>query len=218
MKFLLTSAWLSNKSIINALKELVWKPFNELNLAFIPTASNVEEWDKDWLIDDLINLKNIWFKQIDIVDISALEKEIWLKRLMQADILYFEWWNTFHLMYWIKKTWLDKILPELLKTRIYIWASAWGMITCKNLDLSTSKKLYYKESILWKNDESLKYFDFLVRPHLNSKDFTEVNLENMEKISKKYSDTFYVIDDQTAIKIDNNKVEIISEWIWKKFN
>ena len=59
MKLLLTSAGLSNKSIIKALKELTEKPFNELKLAFIPTAANVEEGDKDWLIRDLINCKNL---------------------------------------------------------------------------------------------------------------------------------------------------------------
>lgn len=43
MKLLLTSGGLINNSIISALKDLTQKPFEELNLAFIPTASNKEE-------------------------------------------------------------------------------------------------------------------------------------------------------------------------------
>ena len=43
MKLLLTSGGLENESIISALKDLAQKPLNKLNLAFIPTASNVEE-------------------------------------------------------------------------------------------------------------------------------------------------------------------------------
>jgi dipeptidase E len=37
MKLLLTSAGLTNKSIVTALSELIGKPFEETNLAFIPT-------------------------------------------------------------------------------------------------------------------------------------------------------------------------------------
>lgn len=72
MKLLLTSAGLTNKTISNALLELTGRPFAELDLAFVPTASNVEAGDKDWVIDDLNYCKNLGFKSIDIVDISAI--------------------------------------------------------------------------------------------------------------------------------------------------
>lgn len=62
MKLLLTSGGLMNDSIISALKDLTQKPFNELNLAFIPTASNMEEGDKWWLIKDLEICKKLGFK------------------------------------------------------------------------------------------------------------------------------------------------------------
>ena len=81
MKLLLTSAGLTNQTIVKALDELVGKPLDQLKIAFIPTAANLEEGDKGWLIDDLRRLSFLKFKEIDIVDISALPKEIWLKRL-----------------------------------------------------------------------------------------------------------------------------------------
>lgn len=59
MKLLLTSAGLTNKSIVNALLLLNGKPFEETSMAFIPTAANVEPGDKDWLIDDMMNCKNL---------------------------------------------------------------------------------------------------------------------------------------------------------------
>ena len=49
MKLLLTSSGFTNSSISDALLDLTKKPFNELNLAFIPTAANVEKGDKEWL-------------------------------------------------------------------------------------------------------------------------------------------------------------------------
>ena len=218
MKLLLTSGGLSNESIINALLGLTEKPFSELNLAFIPTASNVEEGNKDWLIDDLINLKNLGFKQIDIVDISAISQDIWKPRLEQADILFFEGGNSFHLMYWIEKSGLKELLPGMLKTKIYVGVSAGSMVACKSLDLSTSKRLYYEENGKYTKDEGMGFVDFLIRPHLNSPYFPDVNLENLEKISKELPDTFYAMDDNTAIKIVGGEMEVISEGVWKKFN
>lgn len=218
MKLLLTSAWLSNKSISNALLELVWKPFEELNLIFIPTAANAEEGDKGWLINDLINCKNLGFKQIDIVDISAVSKDIWLPRLEKADIILFGWWNSFYLMDSIEKSWLKDILPNLLETRVFVWISAWSMITCEDLDLNANERLYCE--IVWENpkNEGFWFVDFIFRPHLNNSFFPNLNLENLEILSTEFPDTFYVIDDNTAIKIIDDKIEVISEGIWKKFN
>ncbi|EKE15784.1 MAG: hypothetical protein ACD_11C00105G0009 [uncultured bacterium] len=218
MKLLLTSAGFFNKSIIDSLLELTEKPFSELNVAFIPTASNVEKGDKFWLIDDLISLKNLGFKQVDIVDISALSKDMWLPRLEEADILYFEGGNTFHLMHWIEKSGLKELLPEMLKTKVYVGVSAGSMVACKNLDLSTSERLYDEKPGENDKDKGLGYVDFLVRPHLNSPYFPKLNLENLEKMSQEFPDTFYAIDDQTAIKIIDGEMRVISEGVWKKFN
>jgi len=217
-KLLLTSAWITNKSIKRSLLELVWKPFKDLNLAYIPTASNVESWDKSWLINDLSNFKILWFKQIDIVDISAISKNMMLNRLEEADILVFWWWNTFHLMNWIDKSWLVYILDKMLENKVFVWISAWSMIVCKNLDLSTSERLYDENISEESSDKSLWYINFLIRPHLNNKYFPNVNLDNLEKFAKNFPDKFYAIDDQTAIKVVWDDIEVISEWIWKKFN
>jgi len=219
MKLLLTSAGLTNKSISNALLELNGRPFSELNLAFIPTAANVEPGNKDWLINDLVNCKNLGFKSIDIVDISALPKNLWLSRLQEANIFLFGGGNTFHLMHWLEKSSLKEALPEMLKTRVYVGISAGSMVACKSLDLSNSKKLYYEEGISdYNQDAGLGFADVLIRPHLNSPFFPEVNLENLSKLAKEKPVTFYAIDDNSAIKIVDKEVNIISEGEWKKFN
>jgi len=77
MKLLLTSNGLSNQSIAKALFDLVGKPAAETSIAFIPTAMNVGSGDKEWFIDDLYNIKKQGLKNIDVVDISALPKNIW---------------------------------------------------------------------------------------------------------------------------------------------
>jgi dipeptidase E len=220
MKLLLTSSGFTNKSISDALLDLARRPFSELSMAFIPTASNFEGGDKDWLIEDLVNCKNLGFKSIDMVDISALSKDMWLPRLQKVDILFFEGGNTFYLMHWIEKSGLKELLPKMLETKIYVGVSAGSMVACKSLELSDSNKLYFEDSNEGddKNKEGLGFADFSIIPHLNSSYFTDVKLENLEKIAKEFPDTFYAIDDDTAIKVVDDKMEIISEGVWKKFN
>lgn len=218
MKLLLTSAGISNKSIVDALLSLTKKSFAKLNLVIIPTALNIEDGGKEWFIDDLVNCQKLGFKSIDIVDISALPKDVWLSRLKQADILFFEGGNTFYLMYWLKKSGLDKLLPKLLETKVYIGVSAGSMVACKHLGLSTSKRLYNEDVEENYEDEGLNFVDFLIMPHLNSSYFTNVRLDKLKKIADEIGETFYAIDDDTAIKIDDEKMEIISEGEWRKFN
>ena len=127
MKLLLTSAGLSNPSITKALERLLGKSTKGAKLAFIPTAANVESGDKSWMIEDLNNFQKAGF-QVDIVDISAVPKDIWLPRLQEAEILFLGGGNTFHLMHWIKQSGLQDELPTLLKTRIYAGISAGSCI------------------------------------------------------------------------------------------
>ena len=98
MKLLLTSAGITNKSIANALSDLVGKRLEDASIVFIPTASNVEKGDKGWLIDNLVQLQELNFKQIEIADISAVPENIWRPKLEEADILFFEGGNPYYLM------------------------------------------------------------------------------------------------------------------------
>lgn len=217
MKLLLTSGGLENKSIINTLLKLAEKPFDQLKVAFIPTASNVEEGDKWWLIEDLKKLQELKFLSVDIVDISALPKDIWQKRLEEADIFFVEGGNTCHLIYWIKKSGLIDLLPVLLKTRVWVGVSAGSIVVTKDISLSDSKKLYGEEDDI-NNNAGLGYLDFHIRPHLNNAYFPNMNLKNMQKIADKTKETIYALDDNSAIQVIDGNISVISEGIWKRFN
>lgn len=219
MKLLLTSGGLMNESLVKALSELVdKKPFSELNLAFIPTASNMEAGDKWWLIEDLETCKRLGFKVIDIVDISALPKEIWKERLEAADILLVEGGNTFHLIFWVNKSGLKELLPELLKTRVYVGISAGSMVMGKSLVLAGSEKEIVKSIGEEVVEEGLRMVDFLIVPHLNSDYFPELTFDSVEKEARETNDPVYALDDNSAIKVVGSNVEVVSEGEWKKFN
>lgn len=219
MKLLLTSNGIVNESIKRALAELIVKPFSETSLAFIPTAANVDQTDKTWLIDDLLNIKKLHLKFLDIVDISALPKEMWLPRLESADILLFSGGVTPHLMYWLKKSGLAELLPVMLKSKVYVGISAGSMVVCPTTALSNrDKKVYYEKWTGYSGDEGLKLVDFYIRPHLNTRFFPNANANNFAEITKSIKDPIYVLDDQSALYVNGDKVKIISEGKYLVFN
>ncbi len=219
MKLLLTSAGLINQSIRSALEELVGKPLDEAKLAFIPTAANVEKGDKEWLINNLSDAKSMFFS-VDIVDISAIPKELWLPRLEDAEVLLFGGGNTFHLMHWIEKSGLKKLLPKLLKTRTYVGISAGSIAAGRTLLTSDSDRLLYyeNEAVGYTNDKGLGLVNFHIRPHLDSPYFPNIREQLLETLSKEIKEPLYAIDDETAIQVMDEVKSVISEGTWKRFN
>lgn len=215
MKLLLTSAGLTNQSITKALYELLDKPKSKPKIAFIPTAANVEDGDKDWLINDLNNLVKANF-EVDIVDISAISKEIWLPRLQQSSIILFGGGNTFHLMYWLNKSGLNEELPQLLKTRVYAGISAGSCITGPTIYNSVQN--LFDEKYNLKIIQGLNLVPFQFIPHLNSPHFSNITKNNLKKTSSSISDPIYALDDNSALKIINKKIQIITEGEYLTFN
>lgn len=215
MKLFLTSAGLSNPSISNALEDLLEKPAKGVRLAFIPTAANVEPGDKSWMIDDLNNFRKAGF-EVDIVDISAVSKDIWLSRLQEAEVLFLGGGNTFHLMHWVKQSGLQKELPTLLKTRIYAGISAGSCIAGPTIYNPAQNLFGEKYELEIKEGLGLVNFQFI--PHLNSPYFDKIREENLREASKDLTEPVYALDDNSALKIIDGNVEVISEGVWKKFN
>ncbi len=219
MKQFLTSNGLCNDTLKQEFIKLVGKKPEEIKIAFVPTAANIIDEEKDWLIDDMYNIKSIG-AEIDIVDISALPKEIWLPRLEKADVLFFGGGDSEHLLNWVKKTGLDKMLPELLKTRVYAGISAGSMITCPNLFLNDKdSQIYYEGKTFKSNDQALNYNEFYFRPHYNSGYFSRANYDNLKELSANFKETIYAIDDNSAIIVDGDQVKVVSEGDkWEIFN
>ena len=212
MKLLLTSNGLSNNSIARALFELVGKPAAETTLVFIPTAMNMARGDKGWYINDLYNINKQGCKFVDIVDISALPQDIWLPKIAKADVLFFSGGSTFHLMRWLKESGLAELLPDLLKTKVYAGISAGSMVTNPSLALSgEDKKEYYKENFGYSDEEALHFVDFYIYPHFNAPSKTLARKEYIKKLAQEIGQTVYALDDQSDLKIIDDKVEVITE-------
>ncbi len=210
MKFLLTSSGITNKAVGRAVLDLSGLKPEEIRLAFVPTAANVEAGDKGWLIDDLIHFKQEGYASIDIVDIAAVPKDVWLPRLEAANVLCFGGGNEQYLAKTIKESGLAEMLPALLESRLYIGISAGSMVTGNFLSKDTLK-------IVYPNDEfsdlypPLSFNNLIFFPHLNSEYFPEVRKEILEPIKDKFTSPVYALDDNMALKITDGKIEVAGE-------
>lgn len=211
MKLLLTSGGLENKSIIKALSDLLQKPFEESKVVFISTAANIEE-DKSYVEKDYLSLTKIGVKEIQKFDILNKSLSKIKKTFNNADIIWFTGGNTFYLLNQLKETKLDKNINKLLLNKIYVGVSAGSIVATPNV-LTASIEPADTNSVDLINFNGLNLVDFEISPHTNN----YVPLDNVVAYSKKTKNFVYALDDNSAIKIDGDKIEIISEGEWKLF-
>jgi len=205
MKLLLTSAGFANKSIIDAFLELVGKPFKELRIVDIPTAANMEDGDKTWLIEGFNQLKELGFSYIDIVDIAAVPRDIWEPRLKNADVLLFGGGNTFYLLDWINKSGLRELLPGILKNKVYIGISAGSYIACPTIEMATWKNQDENKSGL-ADLTGMNFVPFLLLAHYT--------LDKKEIIKEGILKTKYpvrILNDDQAILVQGNDYKLVGK-------
>jgi dipeptidase E len=217
MRLLLTSAGITNDSIEKALEELAARPLCELKMAFIPTAANVEEGGKEWLARNLMEFEKLGFLKTDILDISILSKNVLEEKLKDVDILIFGGGDTAYLNDWVIKSELKDLLPEMLKTKVYVGISAGSIITCDKIDIEESEEFFQEKIGADQNIGGLGMVEFYVIPHFNAEYFPNINSENIKRLTENYPNPIYDIDDQTANKLTDAEIEVVSEGEWEKY-
>jgi dipeptidase E len=236
VKLLLTSAGITNERIRKALVDLLGKPINQSIALFVPTAiraypnGSYYAW-KSVLMDGIQSLGNLGWKEFGILELTALpslNRDIWLSEVKKADAFIVGGGNGFYLSFWMQKSGFFEILPGILENgKPYIGISAGSMILTDSLNFNLERfektGVYYDDEydeeapINAGSDKTMQIVDFVIRPHLNSKILPKVTLENIEKWAAKSDVPLYAIDDQTALKVIDGKVEVLTEGKWKLF-
>jgi len=210
MKILLTSAGITNKSLENALRKLVK---GKIRIAFIPTAATEDKDPKPWLERNIKQCRK--FGEVEVVDISSMDKKEWLPKLKRANAIFVGGGDTTYLMNWVWKSGLGKELPQLLQRRVYVGISAGSMIVSKEIQGKT-EHLYGDES---KNPpKGLGFINFQIRPHLDSRFFKKIRDNNLANLSKELKGDLYALDDDSAVLYENGRIKIISEGHWIKYS
>lgn len=217
MKLLLTSAGISNISIRNALVDLLGKPIEKSKALFIPTAIygivGGDEIIRKVICGTLGDpFCEAGWKSLGMLELTALptmKKELWVPTLEEADALLVGGGDCQYLCYWMKESGVMEMLPSLLNKIVYVGLSAGSMI------IGSFGTTYGNHTVPGETDKSFGFVDFAIHPHLDYPLFPNNTLENLEKLASTIRVPSYLIDDSTAIKVIDNKVEVISEGHWK---
>jgi dipeptidase E len=165
---------------------------------------------------------------VDVVELTALNPDVIKEVLEEADAIFVGGGNTFYLSYWMQRQGLFEFLPELLKTKVYAGISAGSIIAGANI--KTASDALAKVETLKDEDydllgpegessaKTLKFVDFVFRPHLNSTYFPLVVKERLEQKAKYFDVPLYAVDDESALKVVDGKVKVISEGNWLVLN
>ena len=217
MKLLLTSAGISNTSIRNALVDLLGKPIAESSALFVPTAiyalPNGGDIARRVICGSLGDpFCELGWKSLGVLELTTLlsiKKELWVPVLQETDALLVGGGDCQYLTYWMQRSGLADLLPSLLRKTVYVGLSAGSMV------MTSFGTTYGHHTLPAQSDRSLELLDFALHPHLDYEWFPENSLANLEKLAATLPMSSYMIDDQTAIKVYDGTVEVVSEGQWK---
>jgi dipeptidase E len=220
MKLLLTSAGIKNKSIHDALVDLLGKPIAESNALCIPTAVYAIPggaglaWRTISGREPRTPFCELGWRSLGVLELTALpsiDEKHWVPMVQETDVLLVGGGDPLYLCYWMRQSGLADLLPSLRET-VYVGLSAGSMVMAPMVG---------EEFVGWKpptgGDRTLGMIDFALFPHLYNEDLPDNTMANAEKWAAGVPVPGYAIDDQTAIKVTDGAVEVVSEGHWKLF-
>ena len=217
MRFLLTSAGIKNTSIHNALVELLGKPIAESSALCIPTAAYVMPGGAAmaWRLicgKASTPLCELGWKSLGVLELTALpsiKKEHWISAVQEADALLVGGGDPLYLCYWMQQSGLADLLPSLRES-VYVGVSAGSIVMAPNIG---------EDFVGWKpptgGDRALGLVEFAMFPHVDHEDMPDNSMANAEKWAATVPVPGYAIDDQTAMKVTDGNLEVVSEGHWK---
>ena len=222
MKFLLTSAGIKNTSIHDALVELLGKPVAESNALCIPTAMyghpQVGPGAGVWRFisgqEPETPMCELGWQSLGVLELTALpsiDKARWVPLVQETDVLLAAGGDALYLCYWLRQSGLADLLPSLRET-VWVGLSAGSMVMTPRIG-----EFFVEWTPPTGDDEMLGLVDFSIYPHLEHPMLPHNTMANAEKWATGLPNLAYAIDDETAIKVTDGVIEVVSEGHWKRF-
>jgi dipeptidase E len=208
MKLLLASAGFSTPEIADKCAELVGKSKAEINIAVINEAYAVEHGDHGWVLTDLNQIKSHFNGRMELVNLLALDLEKVKERIELADVIFVVGGHTDYLMSVFNKTGFVDLLPELLKTKVYVGSSAGSMVICNRVSTEVYAKIYGEEDD-YGTDSYPGLVDLAIKPHLSNPLFPNNNPDKLAEVTRNYKGLVYGLRDDSAIVVDGDKQYVI---------
>ena len=147
---------------------------------------------------------------LELTALPSLNQERWVPLVQQADVLLVNGGDPLYLCYWMRQSGLADLLPSL--RAVYVGLSAGSMVMAPNIG---------EDFVGWTppsgGDETLGLVPFSIFPHLDHEALPDNSMADAERWAAGMSASAYAIDDETALKVVDGAVEVVSEGHWRLF-
>ncbi len=218
MKLLLTSGGVTNPSIHTALADLLGKPVADSHALCIPTAeyghpacTPASAWR--FIAGHTPGpMCDLGWKSLGVLELTALPsigEERWVPWVREADVLLVDGGDALFLCHWMRESGLAALLPSL-PDMVWVGVSAGSMVMTPRIG---------DDFVNWKpptgGDRTLGVVEFSIFPHLDHELMPENTLDEAVRWAAGLGCPAYAIDDETAIKVADGTVEVVSEGHWR---
>ncbi len=243
MKLLLTSAGIKNPTIHEALVQLLGKPVSEANALCVATGiypfSGGPQMAYQFISGKSKSpMCQLGWKSLGVLEPTLLPfipKEVWMADLQAADVLLVYGGDPLFLRDRMRDSGLADVfasLPDL----VYVGVSAGSMVLTSHIgetffgrlppeapdirseEFTITNSLGESLELTFFVTPGLGLVNFSIFPHLESNSKPDTTTENVATWASRVPGQMYGIDDQTAIKVVDGDIEVVSEGRWKLFS
>jgi dipeptidase E len=222
LKLLLTSAGVKNATIRDALVDLLGKPIADASALCIPTAQYghpmVGPGEKPWEFisgRSELPMVDLGWKSVGVLELTALpsiDEEHWVPLVKETDALLVAGGDALYLCHWMRESGLADLIPSLSET-VWVGLSAGSMVMTPRIG---------EDFVQWKpptgEDRTLGLVDFSICPHLAPDGMPGNTMAEAEAWAATIDGPAYVIDDETAIRVVDGVVDVVTEGNWMLLN
>jgi dipeptidase E len=219
VKLLLTSAGIKNSVITDAMVELLGKPIGDCDALCIPTASyghaprGIHGSYRFLTGRATTPMVELGWKSLGVLEVAALatlDDELWVPEVQAADVLLVNGGDSLYLAHHMRESGLAALVPSL--SPVWVSLSAGSMVMTPRIG---------EDFKVWDppggGDRALGIVDFSIFPHVDHPDLPENTMAAAEEWAAGLGNPAYAIDDDTAIRVVDGKVDVVSAGHWQKF-
>jgi dipeptidase E len=222
MKFLLTSSGISNASIKNTLVDLLGKPIAECTALIIPTSAYYFLPGGADIAYRLISgtakspLAELGWKSLGVLELTALpsvQADQWVPRVRATDALLVGGGDPQYLCHWMRESGFADLLDTLSDEAVYVGVSGGSMAVTSSFGENYNDRVVASTG----SETPLGLIGIAMGVHMDHADMPDNSRDEVARWAAGIPVPTYGIDDQTAIKVVDGTIEIISEGHWELF-
>jgi len=221
MKYLLTSSGVSNTTIRDALVELLGKPITECSALIIPTSAYYFLPVGMDIAYRLISgtakspMAELGWKSLGVLELTALpsvKAEQWVPRVRETDALIVGGGDPQYLCHWMRESGFADLLPTLDET-VYVGISGGSMAVTSSFGETYNDRVVATTG----SETPLGFIDIAMGVHMDNANMPDNDRDEIANWAASITVPTYGIDDDTALKVVDGAIEIITEGHWELF-